>query len=116
MRPSLRLPFTPGSDVSDVVAAVGPEVTEWTEGDPVFGLVRFPQLNNGGKGYAEYTAAPASHLARKPGGIDHIQAAGAPMAGLTAYQYLFDHVRLERDKTVLVNGAAGGVRHVLVQF
>lgn len=64
MRPSLRLPFTPGSDVSCGVAAVGPEVTEWTEGDPVFGLVRFPQLNNGGRGYAEYTAAPASHLAR----------------------------------------------------
>ena len=38
------------------------------------------------------------------------------MAGLTAYQYLFDHVRLERDKTVLVNCAAGGVGHVLVRF
>jgi NADPH:quinone reductase-like Zn-dependent oxidoreductase len=116
MRPPLRLPFTPGSDVSGVVAAVGPAVTEWREGDAVFGLVRFPQLNNGGRGYAEYTTAPASHLARKPAGIDHVQAAGVPMAGLTAYQYLFDHVQLGRDKTVLVNGAAGGVGHFLVQL
>lgn len=116
MRPPLRLPFTPGSDVSGTVAAAGPEVTEWAEGDPVFGLVRFPQLNNGGRGYAEYTTAPASHLARKPDGIGHVEAAGVPMAALTAYQYLFDHVRLGPGKTVLVNGAAGGVGHFLVQL
>lgn len=116
MRPVLPLPYTPGSDVSGVVAAVGPEVTEWRVGDEVFGLVRFPQLGKGGKGYAEYTTSPASHLARKPAGIDHVQAAGVPMAGLTAYQFLFDHIRLGPDRTVLVNGAAGGVGHFLVQL
>lgn len=116
MRPDLRLPFTPGSDVSGVVAAVGPGVTPWSVGDAVFGLVRFPELNNGGRGYAEYTTAPASHLALKPAGIDHVEAAGVPMAGLTAYQFLFDHVRLEPGRTVLVNGAAGGVGHFLVQL
>jgi NADPH:quinone reductase-like Zn-dependent oxidoreductase len=116
MRPDLRLPFTPGSDVSGVVIAVGPQVTEWGVGDAVFGLVRFPQLNNGGKGYAEYATSPATHLARKPASIDHVQAAAVPMAGLTAYQYLFDHIRLGLDKTVLINGAAGGVGHFLVQL
>jgi NADPH:quinone reductase-like Zn-dependent oxidoreductase len=116
MRPKLLLPFTPGSDVSGVVAAIGPQVTGLGEGDAVFGLVRFPQLNNGGRGYAEYTTSPASHLARKPAGIDHVHAAGVPMAGLTAYQFLFDHVRLEPNKTVLVNGAAGGVGHFLLQL
>ncbi|MEV0400246.1 NADP-dependent oxidoreductase [Actinoallomurus sp. NPDC050550] len=116
MRPSLPLPFTPGEEVSGVVVAVGPEVAEWEVGDEVFGLVRFPQLDNNGRGYAEYTTAPASSLARKPAGIGHVEAAGMPLAGLTAYQYLFDHVRLEPDKTVLVNGAAGGVGHFLVQL
>jgi NADPH:quinone reductase-like Zn-dependent oxidoreductase len=116
MRPKVGLPWTPGSDVSGVVAAVGPDVTEWSEGDAVFGLVRFPALNHGGMGYAEYTTSPASHLAAKPAGVDHIQAAGVPMAGLTAYQYLFDHVRLGPGRTVLVNGAAGGVGHFLVQL
>ncbi|MEV0971625.1 NADP-dependent oxidoreductase [Microtetraspora glauca] len=116
IRPRLSLPWTPGSDISGVVAAVGPEVTDLTEGDAVFGLVRFPDIHNGGKGYAEYTTSPVSHLARKPESIDHVRAAGVPMAGLTAYQFLFDHVRLEPGKTVLVNGAAGGVGHFLVQL
>ncbi|MEV8633158.1 NADP-dependent oxidoreductase [Streptosporangium sp. NPDC051023] len=116
IRPNLPLPFTPGSDVSGVVAVVGSEVTEFSVGDAVFGLVRFPQLDNGGKGYAEYTTSPASHLARKPAGIDHVNAAAVPMAGLTAYQYLFDHVGLEEGRTVLVNGAAGGVGHFAVQL
>ncbi|MEU6717070.1 NADP-dependent oxidoreductase [Nonomuraea sp. NPDC046802] len=116
MRPKLDLPFTPGTDVSGVVAGVGNGVSQWREGDEVFGLVRFPGLVNGGKAYARYTTSPASHLARKPAGVDHVHAAAVPMAGLTAYQTLFDHIRLERGKTVLVNGAAGGVGHFAVQL
>ncbi|MFF5207243.1 NADP-dependent oxidoreductase [Streptosporangium sp. NPDC000396] len=119
IRPTLSLPLTPGSDISGVVAAVGPGVTEFAEGDAVFGLVRFPGFNDGGRGYAEYTTAPVDHLARKPATIDHVHAAGVPMAGLTAYQFLFDlfdDVRLEPGDTVLVNGAAGGVGHFFVQL
>lgn len=144
IRPTLKLPFTPGSDISGVVAGVGPGVTDFREGDEVFGLVRFPELDNGGKGYAEYTTSPASHLARKPTSIDHLHAAAVPMAGLTAWQYLFEHgaapmsdaeaamraaapdllgaidlrrrVRLDEDQLVLVNGAAGGVGHFVVQL
>ena len=77
----LNLPFTPGSDVSGTVVSVGPGVTEFREGDAVFGLVRFPELNNGGKGYAEYTTSPAAHLAHKPANIDHIHAAAVPANG-----------------------------------
>jgi NADPH:quinone reductase-like Zn-dependent oxidoreductase len=138
MRPKRAFPFTPGSDVSGVAAAVGPGVTEFKEGDAVFGLVRFPDFINGGKAYAEFTTAPAAHLARKPQNIDHIQAAAIPMSGLTAWQYLFEHgadpvreaamkwppwdlgkrapVPLGSGKTVLVNGAAGGVGHFAVQL
>lgn len=117
--PAVRLPFTPGSDVSGVVAAVGAGVTQWSVGDEVFGLVRFPavpDVNHGGSAYAEYATAPASHLARKPDSIGHIEAAGVPMSALTAYQFLFDVVGLQDGKTVLVNGAAGGVGHFLVQL
>ncbi|MFG1618526.1 NADP-dependent oxidoreductase [Nonomuraea wenchangensis] len=114
LRPKRTLPFTPGTDVSGVVAALGPGVTEWQVGDEVFGLLRFPE--GGGNAYAEYTTSPASHLARKPAALDHVEAAGVPMAGLTAYQFLFDLVRLEPGRTVLVNGAAGGVGHFLVQL
>lgn len=116
MRPERPLPFTPGSDVSGVVAAVGAGVDSWQVGDEVFGLVRFPSLGDGGMGYAEYTTSPAEHLARKPASVSHVEAAAVPMAGLTAYQYLFDHVGLEQGRNVLINGAAGGVGHFLVQL
>ncbi|MEU7688962.1 NADP-dependent oxidoreductase [Microbispora hainanensis] len=117
MRPAFPLPYTPGSDISGVVVAVGEGVGEWREGDEVFGLVRFPgALGNGGRGYAEYTTSPASHLARKPASLSHVEAAAVPMAGLTAYQFVFDHIKLGEGRRVLVNGAAGGVGHFAAQL
>lgn len=118
LRPTLPLPYTPGSDISGVVAAVGHGITQWQEGDEVFGLVRFPSLEmeNGGRGYAEYTTSPALQLARKPAVLSHVEAAAVPMAGLTAYQYVFDHIKLDEGRRVLVNGAAGGVGHFAVQL
>ncbi|MGW0803992.1 NADP-dependent oxidoreductase [Nonomuraea sp. NPDC002799] len=116
VRPEVPLPYIPGSDVSGVVAALGAGVTEWSEGDEVFGLIRFPRLGHGGRAYAEYTTAPAGDLARKPAAVDHVRAAGAPMAGLTAYQFLFDLIGVRSGSRVLVNGAAGGVGHFAVQL
>ncbi|MFJ2634040.1 NADP-dependent oxidoreductase [Streptomyces sp. NPDC087422] len=126
---TVRLPAVPGTDVSGVVEAVAPDVDDLAVGDEVFGLLRFPGFH--GSAYAEYVAAPASDLARKPYGIDHVHAAGAPMAGLTAWQFLIeaghDHpspfqaarhrpTALDADSKVLVNGAAGGVGHFAVQL
>ncbi|MEV0318635.1 NADP-dependent oxidoreductase [Streptomyces sp. NPDC050658] len=118
LRPVWPLPFTPGYDVSGVVVAVGAGVAQWAPGDEVFGLVAFPGT---GSAYAEYVSAPAGDLARKPASLDHVAAAAAPLAGLTAYQFLFEHIPsaygdLVRGSTVLVNGAAGGVGHFAVQL
>ncbi|MCX5199244.1 NADP-dependent oxidoreductase [Streptomyces sp. NBC_00249] len=116
MRPAWPLPFTPGTDISGVVAALGAGVTGWRVGDEVFGLVDFP----GGRAsaYAEYVVSPAAHLARKPAALGHVEAAAVPMAGLTAYQFVFEHLRLgdAQGATVLVNGAGGGVGHFAVQL
>ncbi len=126
---TVSLPVIPGTDVSGVVEAVAADVDGLAVGDEVFGLLRFPGFD--GSAYAEYVAAPASELARKPAGIDHVHAAGAPMAGLTAWQYLIevghDHpspfqearhrpTALGAGTTVLVNGAAGGVGHFALQL
>ncbi|MGW0580533.1 NADP-dependent oxidoreductase [Streptomyces sp. NPDC002920] len=128
-RPKFSLPVTPGTDVSGVVEAVAADVDGLSVGDEVFGLLRFPSFDS--SAYAEYVAAPASDLARKPAGIDHVHAAGAPMAGLTAWQFLIelghDHpspfqaarhrpTALDADTTVLINGAAGGVGHFAAQL
>lgn len=129
MRPTVQLPVIPGSDVSGVVDAVAPDVRGFAVGDEVYGMIRFPSYGESAA-YAEYVAAPASDLAHKPMGIDHIHAAGAPMSGLTAWQFLIElghgepnplQPELHRPvplagKTVLVNGAAGGVGHFAVQL
>ncbi|WP_329531595.1 NADP-dependent oxidoreductase [Streptomyces sp. NBC_01450] len=129
VRPKFDLPVIPGTDVSGVVEAVAADVEGFSVGDEVFGLLRFPSFD--GSTYAEYVAAPASDLARKPAGIDHVHAAGAPMSLLTAWQFLIelghDHpspfqaaqhrpVALDAGTTVLVNGAAGGVGHFALQL
>ena len=128
-RPEFDLPVIPGTDVSGVVEAVAADADGFSVGDEVFGLLRFPGFD--GHAYAEYVTAPATDLAHKPAGIDHVHAAGAPMAGLTAWQFLIelghDHpspfqaarhrpVALDADSTVLINGAAGGVGHFALQL
>ncbi|MFJ9948841.1 NADP-dependent oxidoreductase [Kitasatospora sp. NPDC091207] len=113
LRPTWAPPLILGSDISGVVAALGEGVTTWQPGDEVFGLVNFPGLPSG---YAEYAVAPATHLAGRPRSLGHIEAAAVPMAGLTAYQFVFEHLRSRPGRTVLVNGAAGGVGHFAVQL
>jgi NADPH:quinone reductase-like Zn-dependent oxidoreductase len=128
-QPAVSFPFILGSDMSGVVEAVATDVQGFSIGDEVFGMVRFPSMGESAA-YAEYVAAPASDLALKPAGIDHVHAAGAPMAGLTGWQFLIELGHNEANpfqpeshrplplngKTVLVNGAAGGVGHLAVQL
>lgn len=108
-----RFPMVLGWDVSGTVEQVGPHAGGWDVGDEVFGLVRFPQP---GRTYAEYVAAPAAELAPKPSRLSHVEAAAMPLAGLTAWQALFEAGGLAQDQTVLVHAAAGGVGHLAVQL
>lgn len=102
-------PIILGWDVSGVVESDAPG---FTKGDEVFGMVRFP---GHGKAYAEYVAAPAADLAKKPSGISHTDAAASCLACLTAWQALTKHTRLKPGMRVLVHAAAGGVGHFALQ-
>ncbi len=130
-QPNPVFPLIIGTDVSGVVAAAADDVTGFAVGEEVFSMVRFPEdLMKGSDAYAEYIRVAASELAHKPAGIDHVHAAGAPMSLLTAWQFLievghdaanpFQAFRHEpmplAGKTVVVNGAGGGVGHLLVQL
>jgi NADPH:quinone reductase-like Zn-dependent oxidoreductase len=108
-----RLPVGMGWDVSGVIEALGDGAEPYRVGDAVFGFVRFPDV---GATYAEYVAAPASEIALKPRVLDHVAAAGVPLAGLTAWQALFDVAQLGPGQRVLVHAAAGGVGHLAVQY
>lgn len=130
-QPQVAFPVILGTDISGVVEALADDVTHFAVGDEVYAMVRFPDgLAGDSRAYAEYVSVPAAHLARKPAGIGHVHAAAAPMSLLTAWQFLIalghdapnplqpqQHVPVPlKDKTVLVNGAAGGVGHLLVQI
>src|SRR5258708_9368982 len=65
---------------------------------------------------AEFTIALPSELAPKPRTLDYVQAAAVPLAALTAWQALFEHASLVAGQTVLIHGAAGGVRVFAVQL
>lgn len=129
-RPNATFPLILGTDVSGTVAAVSDDVSQFGIGDEVYAMVRFPgDLMKGSGAYADYVSVPTSELARKPSGIDHLHAAGAPMSALTVWQFLvelghdapnpfqpFPHTPVSLEgKRVLINGAGGGVGHLAVQ-
>lgn len=129
--PDPHFPLILGTDISGVVADVGNAVSAFSTGDEVYSMVRFPDgVMQGSGAYADYVSVPAAQLALKPQRIDHLHAAGAPMSVLTAWQFLvgvghdvpnpfqpFPHRPVPlKGRTVLVNGAGGGVGHLMVQI
>jgi NADPH2:quinone reductase len=94
-------PFVPGMELAGEVDAVGEGVTAFRAGDAVAG--------GGRGGMAEYAVLPAAGLRKKPAGLSFSQAAGYPVAYLTAYVGLVRCGRTEPGEWVLVHGAAGGV-------
>lgn len=102
-----QLPAVLGNDVSGVVALS--HADGLTVGDEVFGI-------GPSGGYAEFATAPVALIAKKPAGISHVQAAALPVAGMTAWQALFDRGGLQAAQTALIAGGAGGVGHLAVQF
>ena len=105
-------PVIPCHDLSGVVAATGPGVTGWQDGDEVFGLIGFGRPGAA----AEYTTIPAADLAAEPAAADHIAAAAIPLGALTAWQALHTHARLQPGQHVLVHGGGGGVGAYAVQL
>lgn len=108
-----HFPIIPGWDVSGVVEQVGLDAGEFAVGDEVIGYLRKDQVQLGT--YAELVAANVRMLARKPAALSWEQAAGIPLAGLTAYQSL-RRVGISSGETVLIHGASGGVGSLGVQI
>ena len=105
-------PYIPGWDISGVIEAAGPGTGSFEPGDRVYGMPRFPAMASA---YAEQVTAPAAHLAAAPAHISDADAAGLPLAGLTALQAL-DLAGVVSGQRVLVHAAAGGVGHLAVQL
>jgi NADPH:quinone reductase-like Zn-dependent oxidoreductase len=111
MMEGIRKPKDPrlGVDYAGTVEAVGKNVTQFKPGDEVFG--------NRSGAFAEYLCARADRaIALKPANMTFDQAAGVPVAGLTALQGLRDKGKVQPGQKVLINGASGGVGTFAVQI
>ncbi|HEX8755106.1 MAG TPA: NADP-dependent oxidoreductase [Steroidobacteraceae bacterium] len=106
-----QLPKVLGRDVAGEIERCGQAVRDLQEGETVYAM-----LDGGPGGYAEYVTVRADLVAPKPGELDYRAAAAVPLAGLTAWQGLFDHGHLQAGQRVLIHGGAGGVGHLAVQF
>ncbi len=109
---TVHLPLTPGWDVSGVIEQAGEDVKNLRKGDEVYSR---PDPTRDGT-YAEYVVVKAAQVALKPKSIPHDQAAAVPLAGLTAWQGLFQHGQLQPGQKVLIHGGSGGVGTFAIQF
>lgn len=105
-------PIILGWDVAGVISEIGEEVTDWKVGDEVFAR---PETTRFGT-YAEYTIVDQNLLAKIPANVSFEEAAAVPLAGLTAWQGLFDHGKLKKGETVLIHAGAGGVGTYAIQL
>jgi NADPH:quinone reductase-like Zn-dependent oxidoreductase len=107
-----RLPAIPSYEFSGVIVATAPDVGDGMVGESVYALCPFD--HDGAA--AELAIVPAALIAPKPRTLDHVESAAVPLAGLSAWQGLFDHGGLEPGQRVLIHGAAGGVGSFAVQI
>jgi NADPH:quinone reductase-like Zn-dependent oxidoreductase len=106
------LPLTLGSDLSGDIQAVGPDISDLSVGDQVYGVTN-PRFIGA---YAEYALASAAMIARKPTLLTYIEAASVPVIAVTAWQGLFEQAQLKAGQAVLIHGGAGNVGAYAVQL
>jgi len=107
-----RTPSIPGHELAGVVTALGYGTTGLSVGQRVFGLTDWHRDGT----LAEYVAVEARNLAPLPGDVGFTAGASLPISGLTAWQGLFEHGRLQAGQSVLVHGAAGAVGSMATQL
>jgi NADPH:quinone reductase-like Zn-dependent oxidoreductase len=108
-RLGMSLPIRLGGEIAGTIEKLGQGVSEFEVGDAVYGIIA-------AGGFAEYAVAKAADLARKPVGLDFIQAAAIPLGGLTAWQAMFDLAKLSSGQRLLITNSSGGVGSLAVQL
>ncbi|CAN5322609.1 NADP-dependent oxidoreductase [soil metagenome] len=106
-------PVVLGADFSGIIVESPYESCPFKPGDEVFGMVAVPRLAGT---YAEYVSVPTMSIARKPARLTHVEAAGVPLAALTAWGMVVDVAKAHEAQRVLIHAASGGVGHFAVQF
>lgn len=106
-------PAVPGYDFSGIVVRSPYESHPLPPGTAVYGMTAFPRS---GGSYAEYVVAPSLSLARKPASLSHVEAAGVPLAALTAWGLVVETAHAHEGQRILIHAGSGGVGHFAVQL
>ncbi|SIS13671.1 NADPH:quinone reductase [Microbacterium sp. RURRCA19A] len=106
-------PATLGYDFSGVVVEAPYEGHPFPVGTEVFGMTPTPRTPGT---YAEYAVVPSLSLARKPTSLSHVEAAGVPLAALTAWGLVVETALAHANQRILIHAGSGGVGHFAVQF
>lgn len=108
-RLGLKLPIALGGELAGTIEKVGNNVSKFKEGDFVFGIVKTGA-------FSEYAIATQNEIVLKPTEMDFEQASAIPLAGLTAWQAIFDLAGLTAGQRILITGSSGAVGSLAVQF
>ena len=110
----LQFPSPLGMDFSGIIEKVGQGVSEFRQGDEVYGQA---SLMSGGSGaFAEMALANADTIAHKPKSLSHPEAAGLPLVGVSAWLALVETISLQKSQKILIHGGAGGIGSVAIQL
>jgi NADPH:quinone reductase-like Zn-dependent oxidoreductase len=106
------MPLISGSDISGTVEAIGSNVKNFKIGDEIIGSLEWQKQS----AFAEYAATKEQYITHKPKNLSLHESAAIPLAALTAWQALFDHLKLEAGQKIIIHAAAGGVGLFALQF
>jgi len=109
-----EFPLILGWEASGTIKELGKSAKHFKVGDEVYFYGRKETIKEGT--YAEFICVDAANVALKPKSLSYAQAASIPLAGLTAWQALFDSANLKKGETVLIHAGAGGVGGFAIQF
>lgn len=111
---SIDPPFTLGFDLAGEVIAVGNGVTDFRQGDDVYGQASV--LAGGSGAFAEYATTRSGLLARMPKNLSYVEAASLALTGCSAVEAIYEHLKLRANQRILIHGGSGGIGSVAIQI
>jgi alcohol dehydrogenase len=110
----LQFPFTLGMDFSGIVKEIGEGVSDFKQGDEVYGQAGV--VSGGSGAFTEMALAKTESIANKPKRLSHVEAAALPLVGVSAWRALVENIGLSNGQRILIHGGAGGIGSIAIQL
>jgi len=110
----LNFPVTLGGDISGIITEIGEGVSDFKIGDKVYGQANV--VGGASGAFAEFASTKSSQIGKMPANLSYTDSAAIVMTGLSAYQVIYEHMKLQAGQTILIHGGAGGIGSVAIQM